>query len=171
MDINSSFDIRIVYDDICAKPGFQKSFGFSALIYNYATREYTLFDTGTNGNTLLHNIEMFNIDSFEINKVVISHSHMDHSGGLRRLTRINPNISIYVPLNVLNKFKEKFNVQEILGIENATEIEIYMIISGQFVGNSISEQALFLRDSSEDLIILVGCAHPGLEFFILKAIK
>ena len=31
------------------------------------------------------------------------------------------------------------------------------------------EQALFLKTKENELIVIVGCSHPGLEKFILKA--
>jgi len=80
--LNLSFEINIVFDDKCPKPGFLSGFGFSALIYNYFTNNFSLFDTGGNGNILIHNIKEFNIDISTIKNVIISHSHHDHAGGL-----------------------------------------------------------------------------------------
>jgi 7,8-dihydropterin-6-yl-methyl-4-(beta-D-ribofuranosyl)aminobenzene 5'-phosphate synthase len=39
--------------------------------------------------------------------------------------------------------------------------------SGQF-GGRLTVQSLFLKTEKNDLIIISGCAHPGLEAFILK---
>jgi len=54
--------------------------GFAALI-EPANGEPFLFDTGQ-GATLLHNARRMNKDLASIRKVVISHGHHDHSGGL-----------------------------------------------------------------------------------------
>jgi 7,8-dihydropterin-6-yl-methyl-4-(beta-D-ribofuranosyl)aminobenzene 5'-phosphate synthase len=40
-----------------------------------------LFDTGR-GETLLHNLDVFNINPSQIDGVVLSHGHNDHAGGL-----------------------------------------------------------------------------------------
>ena len=48
------------------------------------------------------------------------------------------------------------------------EIDQNIYSSGQ-IGKSIKEQALLLKTRNNEIIILVGCAHPGLENFIMKA--
>ncbi|GAH18708.1 unnamed protein product, partial [marine sediment metagenome] len=86
------FEIKIVYDDICAQPGFLTGFGFSALIYNNLSKTHLLFDTGSKGDILVHNINKFNIKVSEIKKVIISHNHYDHAGGLKEIYQINHDI-------------------------------------------------------------------------------
>jgi 7,8-dihydropterin-6-yl-methyl-4-(beta-D-ribofuranosyl)aminobenzene 5'-phosphate synthase len=54
--------------------------GFAALI-EPSVGEPILFDTGQ-GATLLHNARRMNKDLSDVNKVVVSHGHYDHSGGL-----------------------------------------------------------------------------------------
>lgn len=44
-----------------------------------------LFDTG--GHTLQHNAALMNVDLSNVNQVVLSHSHWDHSEGLRELAK------------------------------------------------------------------------------------
>jgi len=53
--------------------------GFSA--YIETDNGNMLFDTGK-GRTVLHNARIFNKDLNRINKVILSHSHGDHTGGL-----------------------------------------------------------------------------------------
>jgi len=57
--------------------------GFSALI-EPAGGEPLLFDTGQ-GLTLLHNARRMNKDLSKVKKVVVSHGHYDHAGGLKPL--------------------------------------------------------------------------------------
>ena len=44
--------------------------------------ERTLFDTGMRGRYLMHNLGILKIDPQSIDRVVISHGHHDHAGGL-----------------------------------------------------------------------------------------
>ena len=163
-----TFTIKVVFDDKCAEEGFLKGFGFSALIYNHATKNYLLFDTGGNANILIHNLEKSNIKIATIYKVIISHDHTDHSGGLGGIYKINPNINIYVPYECKKTYSRLFTFSEIIGVSNLLEIEKNIFTSGQ-LGTNIKEQALFLKTINNKIIIIVGCTHPGLENFIVKA--
>ncbi|MFX0017905.1 MAG: MBL fold metallo-hydrolase [Promethearchaeota archaeon] len=169
MNKDPSFKIRINFDNKCSEIGFLTGFGFSALIYSYSTRDYLLFDTGGNGKILIHNINQFKINIVLIKKVIISHNHHDHTGGLFDIYNANKNIEVYVPFNDLNSFRKAFSGLLVHGVLGMTEIEDNIFSSGQFTGSFISEHCLILRLKNNELILLVGCSHPGLEKFILKA--
>ncbi len=59
--------------------------GFSALVES-GDGQAILFDTGQ-GVTLLHNVGRMNKDLSRVDKVVISHGHYDHAGGLLPLLK------------------------------------------------------------------------------------
>lgn len=164
-----SFEIDIVYDDKCPKLGFLEGFGFSVLIYNYFTENFSLFDTGGKGDILIHNIKEFNVDISAIENVIISHNHHDHAGGLARILQNNPSINIYIPIDDFKAFSKVFPNNSIHGVSEMIEIEENFFISGQIKGSFNSEQSVFLKTKDKEFIILVGCAHPGLEKFIVKA--
>jgi len=149
--------------------GFLTGFGFSALIYNFFTNKFLLFDTGGNGNVLLHNIQKFNLNISQIEDIIISHNHSDHVGGLNLIYQLNPKIKIYVPVKNSNSFKRSFPEANIVGILETKELDENIFSSGQIGDFSIPEQALFLKTKEKKTILLVGCAHPGLEHFILKS--
>lgn len=167
MKSDFSFEIKIVYDDICSQPGFLTGFGFSALIYNNLSKTYLLFDTGNKGDILIHNINKFNVKVSEIKKVIISHNHFDHTGGLKEIYQINQDIEIYVPLHNIKSFISAYPEAQVQGISEMIEVDKNIFSSGQF-GGRLAEQSLFLKTKKKDLIIISGCAHPGLETFILK---
>jgi len=168
MKSDFSFEIKIVYDDICAaQPGFLTGFGFSTLIYNNISKTHLLFDTGSKGDILVHNINKFNVKVSEINKVIISHNHFDHTGGLKEIYQINQDIEIYMPLHDIKSFISAYPEAQVQGISEMIEVDKNIFSSGQF-GGRLAEQSLFLKTKKNDLIIISGCAHPGLETFILK---
>ena len=168
MESDISFEIKIVFDDICAQPGFLTGFGFSALIYNNLSKTYLLFDTGGKGNVLLHNINRFNIEVSEIKKVIISHNHYDHAGGLKEIYQINHDIEIYVPLHDIKAFIRAYPKAQVQGISEMIEVDKNIFSSGQFGSRFLAEQSLFLKTEMGSLILHVGPPHPCLEQFILK---
>lgn len=58
--------------------------GLSLLIRTYidAVKHEVLYDTGASGKLLSHNLSAMNLDLKEIEGVVLSHGHWDHTGGL-----------------------------------------------------------------------------------------
>ena len=89
--------ITIVYDNE-ANPGLRSGWGFSCLV---EAEERILFDTGPTGEELLFNIERLAIEARSIDKVIISHEHWDHIGGLRTLIEINSDIQVFKPDSLL----------------------------------------------------------------------
>lgn len=62
-----------------------------------------LFDTGQSGN-FIDNAEKLGIDLKNLDYVIISHGHYDHSGGFERLIReINPDIELYIGKGFFDK--------------------------------------------------------------------
>lgn len=67
--------------------------GFSALI-EPRDGEPLLFDTGQ-GGTLLHNAQRMNRELAGLSRVVLSHGHYDHSGGLLPLLQQSTSLRVY----------------------------------------------------------------------------
>jgi 7,8-dihydropterin-6-yl-methyl-4-(beta-D-ribofuranosyl)aminobenzene 5'-phosphate synthase len=63
-----------------AEPGYLAEWGLSMLIEAEGVK--VLFDTGM-GNAAVHNAGLFEIDLATIDKIVLSHGHRDHTGGMR----------------------------------------------------------------------------------------
>ncbi len=74
-----------------------------------------LFDTGQDGN-FIKNAENLGIDMSQVDRVIISHGHYDHAGGLEPFCRINQKASIYIKEGFFTpKYKNK---EEFIGIKN-----------------------------------------------------
>lgn len=141
--------IKVVYDNNAEK-GFKSGWGFSCLIEN---KEKVLFDTGADFETLLYNMKQLKIDPQDIDIVILSHSHGDHTGGLRGFLEANGNkAKIYRP----SAFSKPTQIYE--GIYSTGAL-------GGFWG--IREQSLVVKTEKGNIVI-VGCAHPGLENIIEK---
>ena len=87
--------VTILYDAFGKSPSLSKDFGFAALVEYGGKR--ILFDTGNNARIFEHNVRALGVDLRNIDFVVISHRHADHTSGLTYLLKVNPKVKIYVP--------------------------------------------------------------------------
>ncbi len=90
--------ITTLAENTAGLPRLIGEWGFSALV---ETDEVTvLMDTGE-GHGAVHNAAVLGIDLTGIDKIVISHSHVDHTGGLRQvLGRIGKEIEVIAAPNL-----------------------------------------------------------------------
>ena len=87
--------LTIIYDNELYRKNvdLQSNWGFACLIES--KYDIVLFDTGRNGEILLGNMNKLNINPRDIKKIVISHEHEDHKGGLKSLVPYLKNIKLY----------------------------------------------------------------------------
>lgn len=71
----------LVNDKTQPGSGLRAEHGLSFLVES--GEEDILFDTGSSGQTLLHNASLLGLDLRQVTALVISHSHPDHTGGMR----------------------------------------------------------------------------------------
>jgi 7,8-dihydropterin-6-yl-methyl-4-(beta-D-ribofuranosyl)aminobenzene 5'-phosphate synthase len=138
-----------IYDNYKVNPELKTGWGFSCLIK--IEDKNILFDTGADSETLLSNMEKMGINLKEIDFVFISHLHGDHTGGLSGILKIKPNLKVYKP--------EDFS--------SPTQIINGIWTTGP-LGTDIKEQSLII-ESKQGLIIITGCAHPGIVNIVKKA--
>ena len=87
--------VTILYDAFGKSPSLAMDWGFAALIEHGGKR--ILFDTGNNASIFEHNVKALRVDLRNLDFVVISHRHADHTSGLNYLLTVNPKVRIYVP--------------------------------------------------------------------------
>jgi 7,8-dihydropterin-6-yl-methyl-4-(beta-D-ribofuranosyl)aminobenzene 5'-phosphate synthase len=87
--------ITILYDAFGKSSPLTKDWGYASLIEYGGKR--ILFDTGNNAQIFEHNVKALGVDLRNLDFVVISHRHADHTSGINYLLTINPKIKIYVP--------------------------------------------------------------------------
>ena len=108
-------EITILVDNYVTKRRFIAEHGFSMLIEN--KKDKILFDTGQ-GFALMHNIEVKNIDPKSIRKIVLSHGHDDHTGGLETFNKENSNFKLFAhPDIIYPKFKVTDGIKQNIGIK------------------------------------------------------
>jgi 7,8-dihydropterin-6-yl-methyl-4-(beta-D-ribofuranosyl)aminobenzene 5'-phosphate synthase len=149
--------VRIAYDNV-AEAGFKADWGFACM--SETDDESLLFDTGASADLLAYNFERLGVHRrAEIDRIVLSHEHHDHTGGLAAV--LHPGATVYVPQSFSRSVKTAIAVsasQELLpGIRTTGEL-----------GTGIREQSLVL-ETSNGMVVMVGCAHPGLEHMLAAA--
>jgi 7,8-dihydropterin-6-yl-methyl-4-(beta-D-ribofuranosyl)aminobenzene 5'-phosphate synthase len=128
-----------------------------------------LFDTGGDGATLISNMRLHGVEPAEIDIVVLSHIHGDHTGGLGDFLENNPRVIVYLPESFPGSFKKAVMA---LGARVEEVFEAREIFAGAFttgeLGDGIREQALAVK-TPKGLVVITGCAHPGIASMVQTA--
>jgi len=161
-----SLIITIVYNNIAHDARLDTPWGFAALI-EYGDQQ-VLFDTGGDSPTLLGNMAILEKDPSTIQKVVLSHIHDDHVGGLRGLLETGVRPTVYVLPSFLRSFKDSVSkITELIEVAPGLEIAKGMFTTGEMPGPP-AEQSLVVK-SRGGLVVITGCAHPGIVEIVRRA--
>ncbi len=155
-------DIRVtvLYDNYSFAKGPKTDWGFSCLLTG--TEKTILFDTGTKPDLLVENMEKLNVDPENVEIVVISHDHGDHTGGLLALLAKNGNVSVYLPPSCKEPFVEKIKNTgaQVVIADAPAKICAGVHLTGP-MGTRIMEQSMIV-DTADGAVVITGCAHPGI---------
>jgi 7,8-dihydropterin-6-yl-methyl-4-(beta-D-ribofuranosyl)aminobenzene 5'-phosphate synthase len=92
----------ILYDAFGNEEKLKKDWGFSVLV-EYSGKKI-LFDTGNDARIFAENTKAMRVDLKDLDFVVISHRHGDHTSGLNHLLKVNPKVKIYAPAELFGVF-------------------------------------------------------------------
>jgi 7,8-dihydropterin-6-yl-methyl-4-(beta-D-ribofuranosyl)aminobenzene 5'-phosphate synthase len=97
----------------------------------------------------------------EIDAVVLSHPHFDHTGGLAALLAQNSDITVYGHTGFGDIFESALERKgaSYVEVSSARTITASSGVTGP-VGTGLTEQAFFVS-TPEGLVVVTGCAHPG----------
>lgn len=152
-------EILVLFDNTSAREDLRRSWGFSALIDFRGHR--VLFDAGSDPILLLEHLEKMQIDPKSIEHAVISHQHGDHLRGVYWVFEKNPKMTVHF----LDKFPEEaFRRAAAVGMKPRRVKGPFEVVPGIYstgiVEGKPPEQSLLI-DTSQGLVMLVGCSHPG----------
>lgn len=167
MGETNTMKFTILYDNYVFKQGTKSDWGFSCLIEGM--EKTILFDTGTKRNILIYNISQMKVVLNEIDQIVISHNHRDHTGGLISVLEKNCNVSVYLPESFPDSFIKQVEEKgaKIVMVSEPVEICKDVFSTGE-MGFQIKEQGLIL-DTPKGLVVVVGCSHPGIVEMLERA--
>ena len=151
--------ITIVYDNYVHREGLTAKWGFGAVVQ--VGGHTVLFDTGGDGPTLLRNMQALDFSPRDIELIVLSHEHGDHTGGLAAILGGSPDVTVCVPASFSAGIKRSITQAgaKLQEVSEAAELAPNVHSTGDVAG-AIREQALVVK-AREGLIVLTGCAHPG----------
>jgi len=153
--------IKVLYDEE-ARKGLLSGHGFSCLINGKI-----LFDTGGTSHALVDNMDRMMVSADELEGVVISHDHWDHTGGLWEVLKRKKGLKVYACSSFSEEFKKcvrELGAELIIvdkPMEIAEGISVTGGIKGEYKGEDIIEQALAVK-GDKGISVISGCAHPGI---------
>jgi len=158
--------MTIVFDNYnYSYPELKSLWGFSAYFEKY----HLLFDTGSNGRTLLKNMKALNIDVKEIKYLFISHAHWDHIGGLDSVLELNPHITLFVPASLSKHLIKNLHtlVKEVIVITDKPQRLFGNLYTTGVLGEDTPEQSLIIDGKKP--IVVTGCGHYGITNIVNTA--
>ena len=160
-------NITVVFDNYVIDNRLNPGWGFSCLVE--LPRKNILFDTGGDGSILLENMSRLQIDPRSINAIVLSHIDDDHTGGLAVFLEHNKTATVYLLRSFPDSFKGgvKSSGAKVEEVYEARELLPGVYTTGE-LDKGIKEQSLVVK-SGDGLVVITGCAHPGIVEIILKA--
>lgn len=165
-------DITVLYNDIAGDAQLETAHGLSCWIEGL--EKTVLFDTGGDGHILLDNMKKLGKNPKDIDIVIISHHHWDHSGGLFTLLRSSGPVKAFMPKDfplVFVEHAERLGADVTL-VDGPTEIISGIRSTGQMGNETLArdrrEQSLVI-ETAEGTAVLTGCAHPGIVDIIKRA--
>ena len=202
MRAQSPARVTILYDAFGKSSALTMDWGYAALVEYGGKR--ILFDTGNNAKNFEHNAKALGIDLQNIDFVVISHRHSDHTSGITYLLTVNPKVKIYVPDETWGLFargvKSDFYRKDpslspdlryyggqppevleggtpwpganFVPVSQRTEVApgIFILASVSTTPGTLELKELSLAiKTPQGVILVVGCAHPGVEHIVQEA--
>ncbi|HEX4839052.1 MAG TPA: MBL fold metallo-hydrolase [Rhabdochlamydiaceae bacterium] len=159
--------IKIIYDNCKENIELQAGWGFSCLV-DLGQRKI-VFDTGADAQAFFSNLEKMNIRCDEITDVVCSHKHSDHIAGLKEIvTKLKKGSRLFLPKKFPSKKWPSTILTEVVEDLKKIDSGIYsLVLKGGFF---FYEQALLI-ETQKGLIVITGCAHPGIIRILEEAQK
>lgn len=160
-------ELLVVFDNVPGVPGLIAGWGYAALVRGFG--KTVLFDTGSDGTTLLSNMRALSVQPASIDIVVLSHAHADHAGGLPELLGAAGDVDLVVPEGLPRGLEEAIRAS---GARPRTAAPGETLVEGVTTTGSLPgkhvEQGLILRGEAGPVLV-TGCAHPGIATMVTEA--
>ena len=170
--VASTIKLTVTYNNVSFDSRLKNDWGFSCLVEGIG--QNILFDTGGFGSILLNNMKLMGIRPKLVNSVFLSHYHLDHFGGLVDFSGQNSNVAVYL----LESFPEFYRqgIQKsgakVRILTDSTKLSDQVYSIGEMESDDPfmkgEEHSLIIK-TSEGLVVITGCAHPGIINIVRKS--
>ena len=160
--------VTVLYDNHALRTDLRGDHGFACLVEGLG--QTVLFDTGASGEILLANMEALGVDPRDIDAVVLSHAHSDHTGGLSALLAVDSGVVVYYPGALPPDLVRSVQAAGAVAVpvEAATSICPGLTMTAP-LGGSVAESGLVIDSETGrtpeaapgGAVLITGCAHPG----------
>jgi 7,8-dihydropterin-6-yl-methyl-4-(beta-D-ribofuranosyl)aminobenzene 5'-phosphate synthase len=165
---SGSAKIHIVFDNVLIDHRLQPAWGFAAIIETPGVN--ILFDTGRDGTILLSNMQKMLLSPADVDLLFVSHAHRDHTGGLALFMAERPDVMLFLTESTLQSIRHLLHADmRYTPVSAPMEITTNISSTGE-MSAGIPEQALII-ETAEGLVIVTGCAHPGIALMAAQAKK
>ncbi|MBN1504336.1 MAG: MBL fold metallo-hydrolase [Candidatus Eisenbacteria bacterium] len=166
---SNQLKLTVVYDNHSGAEGLKPAWGFACVVEGL--EKTILFDTGGDAPTLLANMAKLGLRPQDVEVVVLSHAHGDHTGGLRGFLEANSRVMVYLldsfPAGLRNDARRRG--ADVVDVSGPTQLCAGATVTGEILGEAgIPEQSLVLRGNAGAAVV-TGCAHPGIVRIVERA--
>ena len=152
--------------------GLASSWGLSLYVEidSGEERHRILMDTSGSFDVLLKNARKLEVNLSDVEAIFVSHWHLDHCGSLSHvLPLLRQQTPVYVPSKSSSGIK---TIREAKGTPIVCSDPVYLmdgVMSTGEMGGGVSEHSLVITMRDKGLVILSGCAHPGIINIVKRA--
>lgn len=167
MIMGTTFKITILYDNTVHAAGTRADWGFACLVET--GKETLLFDTGTKPAILAANTRKLGLDLGAIRRIMISHRHNDHCGGIGAVLRCASAVTVYIPPDLASSVRQRIVASggKVVPTVKSRSLGTGLLTTGIMSGR-VPEQGLILQTGTQNILI-TGCAHPGISAMVHRA--
>ena len=167
-----SVKVTTLVDNVVWIRGLASSWGLSLYveINSGEERHRILMDTSGSSDVLFGNARKLEVDLSIVEAVFVSHWHLDHCGCLSYvLPLLKQQTPVYVPSENSSGIK---TIRDAEGTPIVCSDAVYLmerVMSTCEMLGDVSEQSLVINLRDKGLVVLSGCAHPGIVNIVKRA--